>query len=105
MAKRREPRARYTVEEVYGSITSNSSCSDEDEDVGNSELQKENFLEGLSEEEPYVTVHNDHSSTPSGISKSLNAPRRLPIGSLSSKEMNNCPTVTEDQQALKDLTN
>ena len=57
MAQRKTPRTRYTVEEVYGIIT--SSNSDEDGYVGNSELQKEKLLKGLSEEEPYSAVQKD----------------------------------------------
>jgi len=52
-----------------------------------------------------MTVCNDLSSFPSGISKSSNATCHLSIGNPASEEMNNCPMVTEDQQALKDLTN
>lgn len=70
MAKTKEPNTCYTVEEVYGTLTSSS--SDEDVDSSN---PKENILEGLSKE-LFLAVHKEYlRGTPSGLSNSLSVSR------------------------------
>ena len=101
MAKRKAPRAHYTVEEIYGSDIgsySSSSSSDENEDVGRLRKRNQNL-----EEEQYSA---EVSSTPSGISRNSNVSRRLSMRTPSSQEevMNNHVT-TETEQSLKEVTN
>ena len=102
MAKRKAPRAHYTVEEIYGSNIesySSSSSSDENEDVGRLRKRNQNL-----EEEQYSA---EVSSTPSGISRNLNVSRRLSMRTPSSQEevMNNHVTTETEQPALKEVTN
>ena len=102
MAKRKAPRAHYTVEEIYGSdigSNSSSSSSDENEDVGRLRKRNQNL-----EEEQYSS---EVSSTPSGISRNSNVSRRLSMRTPSSQEevMNNHVTTETEQPALKEVTN
>ena len=102
MAKRKAPRAHYTVEEIYGSNIesySSSSSSDENEDVGRLRKRNQNL-----EEEQYSA---EVSSTPSGISRNSNVSRRLSMRTPSSQEevMNNHVTTETEQPALKEVTN
>ena len=95
MAKRKAPRAHYTVEEIYGSNTesySSSSSSDENEDVGRLRKRNQNL-----EEEQYSAE----------VSRNSNVSRRLSMRTPSSQEevMNNHVTTETEQPALKEVTN
>ena len=105
MAKRKEPprkppRERYTVEEVYGSISSSSDDKESRDSSDQAELDKENLLEGLSEEEGLLAVNKELSTTPSGISNSSNVARRLSLANPSSEV-----GTGDHEQPLREYTN
>ena len=103
MAKRKAPRAHYTVEEIYGSDVgsySSSSSSDENEDVGRLRKGKQHR-----EEEQYSELDPEVSTTPSGIHRGLNVSRRLMRTPSSQERVMNNHGTTETKQPLKEMTN
>ena len=103
MAKRKAPRAHYTVEEIYGSDVgsySSSSSSDENENVGRLRKGKQHR-----EEEQYSELDPEVSSTPSGIHRGLNVSRQLMRTPSSQERVMNNHGTTETEQPLKEMTN